>query len=99
MTEKITDETMDYVSILAKLSLSEEEREEAKKDMEKMLNYIDILQELDTEGIEPSAHVFPIYNVMREDESFEKDTSELLKNAPKEKDGCIVVPKTIGTEA
>ncbi len=67
MANKISDETIEYVGILAKLELSEEEKEQAKKDMEKMLDYIDILNELDTEGIEPMSHVFPVNNVFRED--------------------------------
>ena len=52
------------VGILAKLELSPEEAESAKKDMEDMLDYIDLLNELDTTGIEPMSHVFPIENVI-----------------------------------
>ena len=65
MANKISDETIEYVGILAKLELSDEEKEQAKKDMETMLDYIDTLNELDTEGIEPMSHVFPfIYPVL-----------------------------------
>ena len=67
MANKISDETIEYVGILAKLELSEKEKEEAKADMEKMLDYIDVLNELDTDGIEPMSHVFPVKNVFRED--------------------------------
>ena len=49
MANKISDETIEYVGILAKLELSDEEKEQAKKDMETMLDYIDTLNELDTE--------------------------------------------------
>ncbi|MBQ1194525.1 MAG: Asp-tRNA(Asn)/Glu-tRNA(Gln) amidotransferase subunit GatC, partial [Lachnospiraceae bacterium] len=63
MANIISDETIDYVSILAKLELSDEEKEQAKKDMGSMLDYIDKLNELDTEGIEPMSHIFPINNV------------------------------------
>ena len=51
MANKITDETIAYVGILAKLELSDEEKEAAKKDMADMLGYIDKLNELDTEGV------------------------------------------------
>ena len=68
MANIISDETMEYVGILAKLELSEEEKEQAKKDMETMLDYIDQLNELDTTGVEPMSHVFPVHNVFREDE-------------------------------
>ena len=64
---EISDETIEYVGILAKLELNEEEKEHAKKDMEEMLNYIDKLNELDTTGVEPMSHVFPVNNVFRED--------------------------------
>ena len=59
MANVISDETIEYVGILAKLELSEEEKENAKKDMEEMLDYIDKLGELDTSGVEPLSHVFP----------------------------------------
>ena len=67
MANVIDDATIDYVGILAKLELSDEEKEQAKKDMASMLDYIDQLNELDTTGVEPMSHVFPIENVMRED--------------------------------
>ena len=63
MANVISDETIEYVGILAKLELSESEKEDAKKDMASMLDYIDKLGELDTTGVEPMSHVFPIENV------------------------------------
>jgi aspartyl-tRNA(Asn)/glutamyl-tRNA(Gln) amidotransferase subunit C len=93
----ISDETMEYVGILAKLELSPQEAQEAKKDMEEMLDYIDQLNELDTSGIEPMSHVFPVNNVFREDVVTNGDGSaDTLKNAPSMKDGGFKVPKTIG---
>ncbi|MDD6491540.1 MAG: Asp-tRNA(Asn)/Glu-tRNA(Gln) amidotransferase subunit GatC [Firmicutes bacterium] len=95
MANIISDETIDYVGILAKLELSEEEKEQAKKDMGSMLDYIDKLGELDTEGVEPMSHVFPVKNVFREDVVTNGDIrEEILKNAPGEKDGMFVVPRT-----
>lgn len=95
MANVITDETIDYVGILAKLELSEEEKEQAKKDMASMLDYIDKLGELDTMGVEPMSHVFPVNNVFREDVVTNKDDREnIIKNAPEEKDGMFVVPST-----
>lgn len=93
----ISDETIEYVGILAKLELSEEEKENAKKDMGEMLDYIDKLNELDTTGVEPMSHVFPVNNVFREDVVVNGDGSkETLANAPSMKDGGFKVPKTIG---
>ena len=91
----IDDATIDYVGILAKLELSGEEKEQAKKDMGRMLDYIDKLGELDTDGVEPMSHVFPVQNVFREDVVTNGDDREnILKNAPGEKDGMLKVPKT-----
>ena len=77
--------------------LSEEEKEAAKKDMEQMLDYIDTLNELDTTGIEPMSHVFPVQNVFREDVVTNGDNKEAtLANAPLRKEDSFEVPKTIG---
>ena len=95
MANIISDETIEYVGILAKLELSEEEKEQAKTDMGRMLDYIDKLGELDTSDVEPMSHVFPVQNVFREDVVTNGDEREqLLSNAPQEKDGMFVVPKT-----
>lgn len=95
MANIISDETIEYVGILAKLELSDEEKEQAKKDMGSMLDYIDKLGELDTTGVEPMSHVFPVKNVFREDVVTNGDEREkILKNAPGEKDGMFVVPRT-----
>lgn len=92
----ISDETIEYVGILAKLELSEEEKERAKKDMGEMLDYIDKLNELDTTGVEPMSHVFPVNNVFREDVVENGDDSEnMLKNAPEVREQSYVVPKTV----
>ena len=95
MANIISDETIEYVGILAKLELSEEEKEQAKKDMANMLDYIDTLNELDTSGVEPMSHVFPVNNVFIEDVVTNgDDREEILANAPEAKEGAFVVPKT-----
>ena len=96
MANKISDETIEYVGILAKLDLSDEEKESAKKDMGRMLDYIDMLNQLDTEGVEPMSHVFPVHNVFREDVVTNGDDREnMLANAPEQRDGAFVVPRTV----
>ena len=96
MANVISDETIEYVGVLAKLELSGEEKEAAKKDMASMLDYIDKLNELDTTGVEPMSHVFPVQNVFREDVVVNGDDREnILHNAPGEKDGMFIVPKTV----
>lgn len=96
MANVISDETMEYIGILAKLELSEEEKKQARKDMADMLDYIDILNEVDTEDTEALSHIFPVHNCFREDvvtNGNERD--QLLANAPECKDGMYKVPKTI----
>ena len=96
MANVISDETIEYVGILAKLELSPEEKVRAKKDMEEMLDYIDKLNELDTSGVEPMSHVFPVKNVFRED-VIENDfmVDELLSAAKTKADGFITVPRVV----
>ena len=95
MANIISDDTIEYVGILAKLELSNEEKETAKADMGKMLDYIDKLNELDTRSVEPMSHVFPVSNVYREDVVTNGDDRDnILKNAPEGRDGAFVVPKT-----
>lgn len=96
MANIISDDTIEYVGILAKLDLSDEEKEAAKKDMGSMLDYIDKLNELDTTGVEPMSHVFPVNNVFREDiVTNGDDRDNILKNSPESRDGSFVVPRTV----
>ena len=84
MANIISDETIEYIGILAKLELSGQEKEQARSDMGRMLDYIDRLGELDTSDVEPVSHVFPVHNVFREDVVTNGDMREqMLSNAPK----------------
>jgi aspartyl-tRNA(Asn)/glutamyl-tRNA(Gln) amidotransferase subunit C len=93
---KITEETVKYAAALAKLTVTEEEKQKVAKDLENILDYIATMDELDTEGVEPMSHVLPVKNVFREDIVVNQDDREqLLINAPKSKDGSFAVPKTV----
>ncbi len=97
MAKIIDDETIENVCILAKLSLGEDAKAKAKQDMQKMLDYVEKLDELDTDGVEPLSHIFGDENVFRDDVVTNGDNKEaMLANAPKEKEGQYQVPKTIG---
>ena len=96
MAKIIDDETIENVCILAKLSLNEEAKEKAKEDMQKMLDYVEKLDELDTKGVEPLSHIFGDQNVFREDVVNGDNKEAMLANAPKAKEGQYQVPKTIG---
>jgi len=96
MANVISDETMEYVGILAKLELKDEEKESARQDMQKMLDYVDKLNELDTSKVEPMTHIFEMGNVFREDEVTNGDDRDaMLVNAPEVKEGQYKVPKTV----
>ena len=93
---KITTEMVDYISELSRLSLPEEEKAAMTAQLEQIVGYMDVLAKLDTDGVEPMSHAFPVVNVFREDEvkpSMEREL--ILKNAPKQKEGCFLVPKTV----
>lgn len=93
---KISDEVMTNTELLAKLALTDEEREKSRQEMEKILGYVDKLNELDTEGVEPLISLFPVENVFREDKVVNGDMrDELVDLAPRKKDGQYLVPKTV----
>ncbi|OGI18636.1 MAG: asparaginyl/glutamyl-tRNA amidotransferase subunit C [Candidatus Melainabacteria bacterium RIFCSPHIGHO2_02_FULL_34_12] len=90
----ITKEQVEHVAKLARLSLTEEEKELYSKQLSEILDYIDQLNEVKTEGIEPMTQPIPTVNVMREDivkKQYNRD--EMLKNAPHEEYGFFRVPK------
>ena len=92
---EISDETIEYVGVLSKLKLDTNEKEIARKDLAEMLDYIDKLGEADTEGVEPMTDICRKSNCFREDDVTNGDQRErILANAPKEKDGAFVVPRT-----
>lgn len=93
---QIDDQMIEYVAALAKLKLTEQEKERAKVDLSEIIGYMDCMETLDTSKTEPMSHVLALENVMREDEVTSEWTADtLLSNAPKQKDHCFVVPKTV----
>ena len=93
---EITDKLVAYVAELAHLKLDDAQRQQAADDLARMIGYVDKLGELDTDGVEPMSHAFPVTNVFREDEVRESmEREQVLANAPAVKDGCFLVPKTV----
>ena len=94
--KKIDESTMENLEILSKLSLSENERESAISELEKILSYVDKLGELDTSDVEPLIQVMPVENVLREDEVSNGDgVIDTLANAMLAKENMFAVPKTV----
>ena len=93
---EITKEMVDYVSTLSRLKLDEAAKEKMQGELQQIIAYMDVLNTLDTEGVEPMSHVFSVKNVLREDETAPSmDRGELLKNAPATDGGTFLVPKAV----
>lgn len=92
----IDGKMLDYIGVLARLEIKDEDREKDKENLDKIIGYMDILNELDTSNIEAMSHAFPVKNVFREDEiksSVEREN--IILNAPNKKEGCFKVPKAV----
>lgn len=94
MKKKIID--IEYVANLARIRLTESEKERFSRDLADILAYMEKLNQLDTKATQPTSHVLPLQNVFREDEvSPSLPQGEVLANAPYEEDGLFKVPKII----
>ena len=93
---QITTELVDYISQLARLSLLEDEKQAMTAHLERIVDYMDTLNRLDTADIEPMSHVFPVKNVLREDVAeHSMDRAALLANAPAPDDETFLTPKSV----
>jgi len=90
----ITIKDVEHVAKLARLELTEEEKELYTKQLGDVLKYVDQMNEVDTSNVKPMAQVVDLVNVMREDVvHYEQTKEELMANAPDEEDGFFKVPK------
>lgn len=93
---KVTREDVENVALLSRLSVSEDEMDKNIKELSDFLEYVDRLQQVDTENVAPTAHVLPLKNVFREDvvkPSLDRDAA--LSNAPEKDNGYFRVPKIL----
>ena len=87
---------IDQIAELARLNLKPHERAKLAKDLEKILAYVDQLQELNTEKVEPTSHVLALENVFRADRVRPSEIHEaVLKYAPKREEKFFKVPKVL----
>jgi aspartyl-tRNA(Asn)/glutamyl-tRNA(Gln) amidotransferase subunit C len=90
----IEKKDVEYVAWLARLELSEEEKERFTRQLGDVLEHAQRIKSLDTSGIEPTSHVLPLRNVMRDDEiKPSMSQEEALANAPQREGGYFVVPR------
>ena len=93
---KISTDEVKYVATLARLNLSSNEVEAMTTQLDSILNYVDKLNELDTENVTPTTHAIEVQNAFREDEVRESLGQEAsLQNAPRQNGEAFVVPKVI----
>jgi len=93
---KITLAEVEHVARLARLALDADEKERMRSQLDAILGYVEQLRRIDTEGVEPTAHVLPLVNILREDEvrpSYPVDA--MLANAPDAQDGQFRVPRIL----
>ena len=93
----LTREEVEKVSLLGRLQLGDDELDTMTAQLGQIVEYVELLKELDTEDVEPMAHAVDIHNVFAEDtpgESLPRETA--LANAPKRDDECYRVPAVLG---
>ena len=93
---KLNRKDVEHVALLSRLELSEQELDKYTGQLDAILEYIDVLNQVDTSTVEPMAHVLDIRNVMRADEvqpSLPREAA--LQNAPDAEDGFFKVPKIV----
>ena len=93
---KITVKDVEHVALLSRLELSEQDKENYTRSLNAILEYMEILNRVDTSAVEPTAHVLPLRNVFREDELKPcLDKKLALSNAPDKENGCFKVPRIV----
>lgn len=92
----INTEMVDYIAELSRLELQAGEKQDMTAQLEQIIAYMDVLNRLDTAGVEPMSHVFPVKNVLREDEVVpSQDREELLAESPAGDPEAFLVPKAV----
>lgn len=87
---------VEHVARLGRLGLSEEEKKLFAKQLSAILEYADILKNLDTENVPPTSHAIPMKNVFREDKVVPcENVDDILANAPEEEGRMFRVPRII----
>jgi aspartyl-tRNA(Asn)/glutamyl-tRNA(Gln) amidotransferase subunit C len=97
MSTTISIDDVKYVAALAKIAITDEEAKKLTGELDAILGYVRQLDAVDTTGLEPTYQVTGLKNVTRPDEVIDYGTSreDLLKNAPRQRDGYIEVPKVL----
>ena len=90
---KLTKEEVKHVANLARLAITDEEAEKFAEQLGKITDFAEQLNELDTTNVEPTSHVLPLVNVMREDVAHKGlDREVMMLNVKEQEDGQVKVP-------
>ncbi len=99
----INKKEVEHIADLARIRLSEKEKEKLTKELGSILGFVDKLKEVNTDGVEPIAHITGLENIMREDKPSKKpledqaaEAVKLIKMAPDSKDNFVKVPAVFG---
>ena len=93
---KIDRDILLQIAALSQLEITPETEERLIKDMNSIVGYMEMLDNLDVEHTQAMSHIYPLSNIMREDEVVKPhETSEMIQNAPRSKDGAFMVPKML----
>jgi aspartyl-tRNA(Asn)/glutamyl-tRNA(Gln) amidotransferase subunit C len=93
---KPEDFKLDHVANLARITLTAAEKERFGAQLADVLAYIEQLNEVNVDGIEPTAHAFPVVNVWAEDvPEAGLSVEDALRNAPEKRDNMFVVPRVV----
>jgi len=93
---KISEKEVEHIALLARLKLSEEEKGLYTEQLNSILEYADIIEQIDTKNVSPTAHAVELFNVLRDDEVRDSMPREkVLKNAPEAEEGFFRVPRIV----
>ena len=89
---RLSIEEVRHIALLARVAMTDEELERMRDEMSNILDHFDVLQQVDTEGVEPTAHSADVKSVMRDDEVRASASKEdVLANAPRREDDFLRV--------
>jgi len=93
---KPNDLKLDHIANLARINLTADEKERFGRQLGDVLAYVALLNEVDVEGVEPTAHAYPVVNVWADDVPEPGlSVEDALRNAPEKRDNMFVVPKVV----
>lgn len=96
---KVTKADVEHVAILARLEFGEDEKAEMAEQLSRIVEYVEKLNELDTEDVSPTAHAVPLRSVLREDDARPSlDPEDALRNAPDREGAFFKVPRIVELE-